>query len=452
MDFSIFDRQEHMTPLAWLGKKPWLIFKDYPEQRSISASPKKIYYKPHKPPTDPTAIIVGEKEFNRHPRQMWDTLRQILGVLEFDVIGTLWYDTLSKALAGGPKIFRPTPEQCEALQHAEARYSFSDYRQPFPVIILEIPDGYKQMLKAKYGIEESPEYVLVNHDDINKFITVSAFYSRTNIITHITPDRKDYPTIEDALEQNRHRRGNSSNLSASEFDAAENVQRLGFNFAMMMSLYTVKVSGPLDPSKYKQWQREANSRRGNGEFTNAAMNAQKNLAAAVSLIQFDQQVSFYDEIEERIEIAQGVDIEKLHKSPRSHWRRGHFAMQPCGVGRKERKMIFRKPLLVRAQYFLGDMKDAAVTYTMHPGRGVTNPVPAEQTRTTITNLPEPEPGLEIGQSIEVLSVEESPVLPGTQGIITKIVPLGGDITQIVAKTSDDIKFILICPPDTFKTI
>jgi hypothetical protein len=43
-------------------------------------------------------------------------------------------------------------------------------------------------------------------------------------------------------------------------------------------------------------------------------------------------------------------------------------LQPFGVGRRERKVIFRKPVLIRAKYFLGDAKDASVTYTMHPGR------------------------------------------------------------------------------------
>lgn len=455
MDFSIFDRQEHMTALAWLGRKPWLLYKDYPEQRSISAGPRKIYFKPSNP-TPEGSLVVSEKEMRRHPDEMWKILKEILGVLEYDIIGTLWYDTLAKALAGGPKIFRPTPDQCEALQHAEARYSFADYHQPFPVIILEIPQAYKNILKAKYDIEESPQYVLVNHDEKNRFITVSAFYNRGNIITHITPDRSEYATIENSLTQNRDRRrdniGESSSESEKEFNAAENVQRLGINFAMMMSLYSVKVVGPLDPSHYKQWKQESNHRRRGGDFTNRAKEAQAKLAAAMHLIQFNQQVSFYDEIEEPIEVAQGVDIEKLHKSPRSHWRRGHFAMQACGTGRKDRKMIFRKPVLVRAKYFLGDIKDAAVTYTMHPSRGVpAPPIPPEQLHATSVQLPPPEPGLKPGQEIEVVSTEDSPVVPGTRGKVLKILELGSGITQIIA-ASEDSRFVLLSPPDLFKMV
>lgn len=472
MDFTVFDHSEHMTALTWLGRKDWMLYKDIPAQRAISAKPRKLVLKPKQPvaPGPESPIVVNDKEFNRHPAEMWDVLREIVNVLEFDVVGTLWYNTLAKALAGGPKIFRPTPLQCEALQHAEARYAFKDYKQPYPVITLEIPEEYRQQLQQKYGIDESPRYVLVNHDDKNRFITVSAFYNKGNIITHITPDRAEYATIEESLVRNRDRRqddvqeveagrflmpGNPvvQGSTEGEFDAAENVQRLGVNFAMMMSLYTVKVAGPLDAKNYKIWQQEARAIRSGGIPTNKAVEAQKKLAAAMHLIQFDQKVEFYDEVEEQIEVAQGVDIERLHKSPRSHWRRGHFAMQPFGIGRRERRMIFRKPVLVRAKYFLGDIKDASVTYTIHPGRTNHQPAPPpEMLVNTPSQLPPPEPRLKVGQRIEIIQAEECPVVPGTQGKVTKVVDLGSNMVQIDAVTGDGQRFSLIAPPDEFKTV
>lgn len=471
MDFTVFDHSEHMTALTWLGRKDWMLYQDIPAQRAISARPRKLVIKPRQPvePGPEAPIIVGQKEYDRYPADMWKVLREIMNVLEFDVVGTLWYHTLSKALAGGPKIFRPTALQCEALQHAEARYAFKDYKQPYPVITLEIPEEYRVQLKEKYGIEESPRYVIVNHDDKNRFITVSAFYNKGNIITHITPDRAEYDTIESSLVRNRDRRQDSiqevagrfvmpgnptlQGSTEGEFDAAENVQRLGINFAMMMSLYTVKLAGPLDATNYKIWQQESRQVRRGGIPTRRALEAQQKLAAAMQLIQFDQKVEFYDEVEEHIEVGQGVDIEKLHKSPRSHWRRGHFAMQPCGIGRRERKMIFRKPVLVRAKYFLGDIKDASVTYTIHPGRGNPQPPqPPEMQANTPTQLPPPEPGLQVGQRIEVVLAEECPVGPGTQGKVTKVANLGSNIVQIDAVTDDEQKFSLIVPPDEFKVV
>jgi hypothetical protein len=438
MDFTIFDHPEHMTALSWLGRREWIVYKDVPEQRSIIARSRSLHIRPRTQPED-GGIVISEKEYNKFPPNMWIIIKEIFNQLEYDVVATFWYNTLSKALAGGPKIFRPTLEQCEALENAEARYAFKNYKQPFPVIILEIPDEYRNQLNQRYEIKDSPKYVFVNHDDRNRFINVSAFYNKQNIIAHVTPDRAEYATIEDSLIKNRSRRI-GENIKG-EFDAAENVQRLGINFAMMMSLYTVKVSGPIDPINYKIWQSEAGLKRKNGQFTNRAIEAQQKVAASMQLIRFDQSVDFYDEVEEHFEVAQGVDIEKLHKSPKSHWRRGHFAMQACGIGRRDRKMIFRKPVLVRAKYFLGDIKDASVTYTIRPRGTAVLPIATSEPT---------EPKLEGGQIIEVVNAEDCLVSSGTQGTISKIAKLGSNMLRIDAITADGQKFSLISPPDQYK--
>jgi hypothetical protein len=38
-----------------------------------------------------------------------------------------------------------------------------------------------------------------------------------------------------------------------------------------------------------------------------------------------------------------------------HWRRGHFRMQPCGPGRRERKLIFVAPVLIHAEQLQGEV-------------------------------------------------------------------------------------------------
>jgi hypothetical protein len=38
-----------------------------------------------------------------------------------------------------------------------------------------------------------------------------------------------------------------------------------------------------------------------------------------------------------------------------HWRRGHFRMQACGVGKRERKLIFVAPMLIHASQLQGDI-------------------------------------------------------------------------------------------------
>jgi hypothetical protein len=38
-----------------------------------------------------------------------------------------------------------------------------------------------------------------------------------------------------------------------------------------------------------------------------------------------------------------------------HWRRGHFRMQPCGAGKRERKLIFVAPMLIHAAQLQGEI-------------------------------------------------------------------------------------------------
>lgn len=38
-----------------------------------------------------------------------------------------------------------------------------------------------------------------------------------------------------------------------------------------------------------------------------------------------------------------------------HWRRGHFRMQPFGIGNQQRKLIFVAPALIHAEQLQGDL-------------------------------------------------------------------------------------------------
>lgn len=375
MDFSIFDNRENFPALTWLGHKDWVEFQDLPAQRAISALPREIIFKRGKKKftdeEEPNKIYVYQSEYNRNRGELWKCVRDIVGYLKYDVLSTLWLLTLSKALAGGPKLFRPTWQQCEALEETDATFPFQMYKQPFPVVILEIPKEYQELLIKKHGVTNGPSHVLVHHDAEREFISLSAFYNKRNIITHVTPNREEYETIEDSIVKNRERRMSHgvplSKEDEAEFKVAEVVQRLGMNFCMMMTMLGTKVQGPLDPTKLKELEVAAQGKR-KGKTSNRAWKALQQLQGQMYLVKFEQEIDFYDEIEEDTPVAAGQDIDMLRKSPRTHWRRGHWRQQPYGPGRLLRKAKFIKPLLIRSKYFVGEHKDTSVTYEAHPGR------------------------------------------------------------------------------------
>lgn len=78
--------------------------------------------------------------------------------------------------------------------------------------------------------------------------------------------------------------------------------------------------------------------------------------------------------------------------------------------------------------------------------------PPEQLESKIMQFPLPEPILKIGQRIEVVSVDDFEVRIGTQGEVINLKNLGSDITQILAVTEGNIKFVLFSPPDEYKII
>jgi len=56
-----------------------------------------------------------------------------------------------------------------------------------------------------------------------------------------------------------------------------------------------------------------------------------------------------------------------------HWRRGHFRMQACGAGKRERKMIFVAPMLIHAAQLQGEIpvpKPYRAGSTQHPASEV----------------------------------------------------------------------------------
>lgn len=61
------------------------------------------------------------------------------------------FNALSKLFAGGPKLLRPTLKQCEALVNTEARFRFTEYKQPYECILIELPQQLVTQLSAKYS-------------------------------------------------------------------------------------------------------------------------------------------------------------------------------------------------------------------------------------------------------------------------------------------------------------
>ena len=389
MDFTHFIPQAMIPSLHWLGRRNWVEHGDIPDRRQVWGRPKElVILKPGQTPdnftlknlsfTDnvpaqpwmkkPDKMYVTPEEYRRYPVEFWTETQRILGWLNHNVVSTFWIYSLSKSLAEGAKVFRATTQQCLDLASDESEmscdYPFNDYHQPYPVFILELPLEYQTRLKTMFGSQSAPTHVFCHHEP-GKIITVSAFFNVSNVVTHLTPNRAEYGTLEQAIVSNRRRRSNGEVVDPTayqdiDFDVAEVVQRLAINFGMWMTFIGTHVKGPLDPEELARLKQLANNKSSKRSKQRRANNAKTQVMAGLTQFCFNQVVEFHDEIKE-------IDVRPdhqggTHRSPKPHRRKAHWRNQACGPLLAERRWIPIKAVMVRKEAFVGSTSQMTSTY------------------------------------------------------------------------------------------
>jgi len=319
--------KEMIRPLTELGKHNWI------EWWSESTDPRSTGCRTRFP-NDPAL------------NSSW-IINHIESIASQDAGQYFRYYVLSKALADGPKLIRPTEEQCEALEHVDVNVSFEEYEQPFPIFIAEIPDEYRKQLALRFS-EECPRFILTFHDRRSKYIVSLCEHgvSKDGAYTIISPS-PCWRTVEDAIQ--------CSIVSGCGIRIVEVLLRITFNLGLLLTRYGAKDCGPVDPAAVQKQQRGALQKN-----KTKADRAKDLLAATISLIEFEQEVVFFDKA------ASGEphpDSDGAMKRP--HWRRGHFRRQSCGEGRSQRKLVFVRPCFINAGFFHGEL--ANTSYQINSG-------------------------------------------------------------------------------------
>jgi hypothetical protein len=310
-----------IEPLKALGRHDWLNWK-----QSTGDLPRTEFQLrfPDDPLLDP------------HGRFL-EALRQI-GRDDAGAVFTMFVH--SKLVANGPKVLRPTAEQCEALEHVDVKLSFAEYEQPFPVFLVELPDTYRRGISERLG-HPSPNFVTVFHDRPSDYILTICEYGPGRDGTYwVMSPRSCWTTIEDALQLCVEEDGPDLRLG-------ELLSRVALNFALLLTKFGAKNCGPADPQNHAKQKLKA--KRSSGK---KARRAKELLAATINLIDFEQNVVFTEPSKPKERSVGGHGPMK-----RPHWRGGHFRQQPCGEGLTERRLIFVKPCFINSEFFQGDRSD-----------------------------------------------------------------------------------------------
>lgn len=318
--------KELIRPLTILGKHDWLSW------RPNHTEPPSTGYELHIP--DDPALDDHE-----------DVIDRIHMIKRYDNFLLCKLFAHSKALAAGPKLLRPTSEQCEALNHVDVNVAFDEYEQPFPVFIMEVPAEFRLQLSERFG-EVCPRFVTNLHDRRSQYIFSFCEQGPDGGGTgNIMSPRRYWKTIEEALR--------FSIDEGNDIQLGEVLQRVAVNFGLLLTRFGAKDLGPVDPAAHAK-----NCRNANRKSKRKADRAKALLAATMNLIDFEQEVVFFENVKTS---EPNPDADGAMKRP--HWRRGHFRRQPCGEGRKQRKLIFVKPCFINSAFFHGDHCDTE--YRIH---------------------------------------------------------------------------------------
>jgi hypothetical protein len=362
VDFSQFLPRETHRPLAWLGKHTdWLRTTVGPDNRIVFTW--KFPVKDNMLSTEDYGFI--------------DIIRETCASEKgsaSDRMLALFYRAAAASLANGPKMFQPTPIQCEAMENVDVDVPFADYRQPFETLIIQLPDEYRRDAMQRLGLSEFPNYALVHHDLKSNIITVASNYNQRQsgetlvAVLRPTPQTE---TIEDEFRKEELR---------NEPMVDRLVQRLAVNMCLLLTHYRTRQR-PLDPqylSKLRQLSKKQDQKK--------ADRAKTMIVGQVMVVEFEQQIKLHDEVEENppedmlpgaiTEIRQRDTGEGATYTVRPHWRRGHWRRQHHGqkwlTTRKpddasvivddHHHRVFIKPILVKRALFGGEKSQTSVLY------------------------------------------------------------------------------------------
>lgn len=325
IDMSLFfPRPRHWPSLKWLGGQDWLKIVPLPGFTSRMELDLRMLRLPQ-------------------ARQHAEFLEMFLGSAQRlsrkeagDLVTSVYIG--SRAFAIGPKVFRPDPETCVALEHVDLNFPWGEFRLPYPSLVVEFPRAWADRMVREYGLCETPVAALIGHvgpEQVHLWVRNREGGELHGIMTN----RPEYSTVEAIMRAHEERgRRTAAQAGAAPVSHAEQIlKRVTVNLAVLLSHCGTKELGWADPVVHARHERK----RGGGGAALANGDLMRVGPA--------DPIKVFTVVKSR----SGTDVATgTNASPSPHWRRGHWRMQPCGEGRTRRRQVFIAPVFV-----YGDRED-----------------------------------------------------------------------------------------------
>jgi hypothetical protein len=258
---------------------------------------------------------------------------------------------VSRMFAFGPKVFYPTYEQCEALEHVTVDIPLRDYQQIFEVVTIYFPKEYQDKVTKEFNYP-CPLGVMSLRvkEEFAAFCSLDQ-HPASNLVRTMTLENNDVKTVEDSIKAtDKMMRGEKpENFKPGEIDCGYRIHQLAINLNLLLAQYPIKVENSPEREKYLEGF-ELKPRTQRREIM-------KEADLLPQIISFEQHVRVR-EIEGQLNPQGGS-----HASPTVHWRKGHWRIYQAErfVNMKGKKQ-FIKPVMVCAYKFAGDPSATKVEY------------------------------------------------------------------------------------------
>ena len=299
-------------------------------------------------------------EFRPHPAAPPLALEMAATVMAMGASACIESYVTSRTLSEGPKVFAFSDAlTCEALEQFDLSITTTDYLQPFPSVVIELPNDYtcKRVVPFDAG-QHSPDFVIVRHEPEAGCVLVAMHLTSHQVLTRLLKLDPAW-TLEEMWAKGARSWDTKDTLGMTPEEKAlgSALSKLALNVCLMATAYGVKSLGPANPSLYERLKRHAKvaMKRGRDQQEKSEME----LRSAPVRYEFAQEVTLYQR-------ETGEDRSEMNGSGgwtvSPHWRRGHWRSQACGPGKSERRRVAIPSVLVNAHLFVGKQSDTLTTY------------------------------------------------------------------------------------------
>ncbi len=231
----------------------------------------------------------------------------------------------------GRKTIKPTVEMCRAFKNVELRLTFEQYQQPYMCMRIDLPNRTTPCWI--YFGPNPPEDSSATEMIVWFWTIYQTPKGEAGLCFSQKPLEKSDWTIERRLFDE------SDDDSWVLVPECRTTIRVCLNCCLAATGFATRISKPICP--HPQWPRK--ERR--------AWEAEQ-----PQVVEFiDQHIRWYDEEGTPSEPGDGH-----HARPQTHWRKGHWRRQHFGKGRQEIRLVFIRPVLVNAAFFVGKPENTNV--------------------------------------------------------------------------------------------